>query len=326
MSLDKELKKIEETVGTAISQVKNAKSLAVDVIPSGSYSVDYALGVGGLPRGRIIEMFGQPSGGKTTLALLAIAEAQKQGGKAAFIDVEYAFNPAWAKKLGVDVDNLIIAQPEVGEKALELIKHLTERNLVDIIVLDSTAALVPKESLDHEIGEGRLAPQSRMMSDGLRRLTPFVGKSKAVVIFINQTRTNPMATYGNPTTTPGGQSLKFYSSIRINVNRKGGTDIKEQGVIIGHDVRINVVKNKVAPPYREAQFTLRFDAGIDHYSEILSLAKEKEIINLRGSIYEYKKQSWKGANAVIEALKADPALKDAILDEILRGKTNEESK
>lgn len=319
MSIEKNLKDIEKTFDVIISKIKDAKSLDIETISSGSYSVDDAIGVGGLPRGRIIEMYGQPSGGKTTLALLAIAEAQKAGGTAAFIDAEHAFSPKWAQKLGVDVDNLIFTQPDEGEKALELVIALAKTNEVDIIVVDSTAALVPRAMFEKDIADHSIALQARMLSKALPQMLSIVGKSKAVVIFINQTRTNPVMMFGNPETTPGGAALKFYSSVRISVNKKGGTDIKEGGVVVGHNVRIKITKNKVAPPFKEAEITLRFDSGVDHIGEIINLAKEKDIINMRGAIYEYGGQSWKGITAITEALNADEALRTSILNEIKSG-------
>jgi recombination protein RecA len=318
---DKNLKDIEKALGIAISRVKDAKSLEVDAIPSGSYSVDYALGVGGYPRGRIIEMFGQPSGGKTTLALLAIAEAQKAGGQAAFIDAEHAFNPQWASKLGVDVPNLVFAQPDSGEQALELVKALAQTNEYDMIVVDSTAALVPKEMFEADFADHKIALQARMMSKALPVLVPIVGKSKSVVIFINQTRTNPMKMFGDPTETPGGAALKFYSSIRINVNKKGGTDIKDGDGVAGHNVRIKVVKNKVAPPFKEAEFTLRYLSGVDHAEELVNLAIEKQIIERQGPMYTYQDQKWKGQDAVIEAVRVDEVFKTTLLASIKDNKT-----
>lgn len=322
LDLEDTLKHIEKSVGLTISKLKDAPKMDVQVIPSGSFTVDHALGVGGYPRGRIIEIYGQPSGGKTLLSLLAIAQAQKAGGKAAFIDVEHAFDPAWAKKLGVDVDNLYFAQPDCGEQALEAVSALSASNEFDVIVVDSTASLIPKAELETDLGDPKIALLARLMSEALRRLTPIVGKSKTVVIFINQVRVNPMASYGaSPESTPGGQALKFYSSVRLSVSKKGGPDsiIKDGGAIKGHTIRIKVVKNKVAAPFTEAEFVVRYDSGVDPVEELVTLVIEKGIVVQSGPMYSFNEQKWKGRDSFAESVKADKALETALW-EALKGK------
>jgi len=300
--LEKLIDNINKKLNTDIAQIKDLETLSVQTIPSGSFTVDEALGVGGWPRGRIIEIYGPQAGGKTLLSLLAIAEAQKKGGLAAFIDVEHALDITWAKKLGVDVNNLYFVQPNYGEQALTIIEELAKTNKFDIIVLDSTAALVPKAELEGELEDHQIALQARMLSKALRRALLSIGKGTATVIFINQTRTNPMQMFGNPETTPGGEALKFYSSLRVNVMRKGGSDIKEGGTVIGHRVRIKVTKNKVAPPFKEAEFTIRYMTGVDRIDELATMAIDKGVIELRGPMYNFGDQKWQGRVNFITAL------------------------
>lgn len=317
---EKEMKKflasLNKDLGTNISRIKDRPTIKVDTIPSGSYSLDAALGVGGYPRGRIIEVFGKESGGKTLLSLLAIAEAQKLGGEAVFIDVEHAFDPEWSAKLGVDVPNLVIEQPDYGEQALEMTKQLAGSNKIDIIVIDSVAALIPKVELERELTDQDIALQARMMSKALRQMTPVVGKSKAVVLFINQVRDNVGIRYGNPEITPGGKALKFFSSLRISVNRKGGTDIKEGTSVIGHTIRAKVVKNKVAPPFKEGEFIIKYTEGIDRLDELAQLSLNTDVVLLNGPMYKYGNDSWKGRNAFVEALKSSDKLRESVWKDI----------
>lgn len=289
------------------------ESLTVQGIPSGSLSVDTALGVGGFPRGRIIEIYGKQAGGKTLITLLTIAEAQKAGGTAAFVDVEHAFDPTWAKKLGVDVDNLYFTQPDYGEQALEAVIKLVETNEFDVIVLDSVASLLPKAELEGELTDNGIAIQARMMGKALRTLTPAVGKSKTVVIFINQVRTNPMVMYGSKETTPGGEALKFYSSIRLSVSKKSKSEVLDGDSVVGHVVQMKVVKNKVAPPFKEAEFTINYMTGVDRLEELATLALTKDIVQSKGPMYYFDKYTWKGRDSFVTELKTSQELQDALL-------------
>lgn len=312
------LNELNKKVGLRVSRIADRdETLDVQVLPSGSYSVDDALGVGGLPRGRIIEIYGKQASGKTLLSLLAIAEAQKSGGLAAFVDVEHAFDPTWAKKLGVDVDNLYYTQPDYGEQALTAVEELAKSNKFDIIVLDSTAALIPKDELEGELVDHTIALQARMMSKAMRRLTPEVGKSKTVVIFINQVRNNPMAMFGNPETTPGGEALKFYSSVRMSANKKSKSEVTDStGAVVGHTVHIKVVKNKVGPPLREAEFTINYHTGVDRVEELASLSLSREIVLQNGPMYTFDTFKWKGKELFVSELKASKDLQEAIWTKI----------
>ena len=261
------------------------KKLDVESVPTGSIGLDYALGIGGLPKGRIIEIYGPESGGKTTVTLHAIAETQKLGGMAAFIDVEHALDPVYAKSLGVDIDHLIVSQPDTGEQALEIMETLARSGAIDIVVLDSVAAMVTKAEIDGEIGDSFVGVQARLMSAAMRKLTSVISKSNTVAIFINQVREKIGVMYGNPETTPGGRTLKFYASVRIEVRK--GEKIVDDGEIIGYTTKCKVVKNKVAPPFKETQFDMIFGEGISRLGEIITMGEELGFIKKSGAWYSY---------------------------------------
>ena len=261
------------------------KKLDVESVPTGSIGLDYALGIGGLPKGRIIEIYGPESGGKTTVTLHAIAETQKLGGMVAFIDVEHALDPVYAKSLGVDIDHLIVSQPDTGEQALEIMETLARSGAIDIVVLDSVAAMVTKAEIDGEIGDSFVGVQARLMSAAMRKLTSVISKSNTVAIFINQVREKIGVMYGNPETTPGGRALKFYASVRIEVRK--GEKIVDDGEIIGYTTKCKVVKNKVAPPFKETQFDMIFGEGISRLGEIITMGEELGFIKKSGAWYSY---------------------------------------
>src|ERR687893_1376515 len=289
----------------------------IDAIPTGAISIDHALGVGGVPRGRVVEIFGPESSGKTTLALLVIAEAQKKGGMAAFVDAEHALDAQYAKKLGVDLDNLLVSQPDNGEQALEIVEVLVRSNSVDVVVVDSVAALVPRAEIEGDMGEAQMGLQARLMSQALRKLTGVVSKSKTCLIFINQLREKIGVMFGNPETTTGGRALKFYASVRVDIRRIAS--IKDGDQVIGGRTRVKIVKNKVAPPFREAEFDVMYGEGISREGDLLDLAVEKRIIEKSGAWFAFSgERLGQGRENAKQFLKDNPDIRQTIEDRVRR--------
>ena len=324
-NLDLALSQIQKDFGeNAIMRLGDNVKMEVDVIPTGNLLIDRALGVGGFARGRIVEIYGPESSGKTTLTLTAIAQAQKSGGLAAFIDVEHALDPQYAARLGVNLDDLLVSQPSSGEEALQICEALVRSNAIDVIVVDSVAALVTKQELEGEIGDSTVGAQARLMSAALRKLTSFISKARTVCIFTNQIREKIGVMFGNPETTPGGRALKFYASVRVDIRRIGqikGSD----GVIAGNRTKLQVVKNKVAPPFTECEFDIMYNEGISSVGSLLDLATEYDIIQKRGSWISYNgSQIAQGRDAAKEALKSNPDLYKEI-EELVKAKMDEKA-
>ena len=307
-ALEAAMSQIEKQFGKgSVMKLGEFKAMEIEAIPTGALSLDMALGIGGVPRGRIIEVFGPESSGKTTLALHVVAEAQKMGGEAAFIDAEHALDPVYAKKLGVDIDNLIVSQPDTGEQALEITESLIRSGALDVIVVDSVAAFVPKAEIDGDMGDSHMGLQARLMSQALRKLAGAINKTKTVLIFINQLREKIGVMFGNPETTTGGRALKFYASVRLDIRKI--ENIKQDGEVKGNRVRVKVIKNKVAPPFREAEFDIVYGEGISKAGNILDMAVNMDIIEKSGSWFSYDgNRIGQGRENVKKYLKENPEI------------------
>lgn len=304
--------------GSVMKLGETASRMGVDTVPTGSLSLDIALGVGGIPKGRVIEIYGPESSGKTTVALHMVAEVQKRGGIAGFIDAEHALDPVYARNIGVDIDELYISQPDCGEQALEITETMVRSGAVDIVIVDSVAALVPKAEIDGDMGDSHVGLQARLMSQALRKLTGVINKSNCIVIFINQLREKVGVMFGNPETTTGGRALKFYSSVRLDVRRI--ETLKQGGEMIGNHVRVKVVKNKVAPPFQEAEFDIMFGKGISREGDVLDLAAKEDIIVKSGAWYSYKGEKIGQGRENAKAYLADnPAVFDEV-EQLVRNK------
>ncbi|MBE6825260.1 MAG: recombinase RecA [Oscillospiraceae bacterium] len=316
-ALEHALSMIEKTYGSgAIMRLGQRKTMDIESIPTGSMTLDLALGVGGVPRGRIVELYGPESSGKTTVALHIIAEAQKRGGEAAFIDVEHALDPKYARSLGVDVDNLLVSQPDSGEQALEIAEALIRSGAIDVLVVDSVAAMTTKNEIDGEMGDNHVGQLARLMSQAMRKLTSVVSKTGCVAIFINQIREKIGVMYGNPETTPGGRALKFYATVRMDVRK--GEAIKDGGNIIGTRMKVKIVKNKVAPPFRECEFDNIFGKGISRDGEVLDLAVDLDIIKKSGSWFSYNGQKLgQGRDNVKQILSTNEEMRKEVEAKIL---------
>lgn len=319
-ALQTALAQIEKQFGKgAVMKLGQNSSLNVEAIPTGSVSLDIALGIGGVPRGRIIEIYGPESSGKTTVALHIVAEAQKMGGEAVFIDVEHALDPVYAQALGVDINSLLVSQPDTGEQALEICEALVRSGAIDVVVVDSVAAMTTKAEIEGEMGDSFVGLQARLMSQALRKLTGAISKSNAVCIFINQLREKIGVMYGNPETTPGGRALKFYSSVRLDIRKKD--PIKEGSEVIGNLTKVKVVKNKVAPPFREAEFDIMYGEGISREGEVVDLAVKLDIIKKSGSWYSYQdNRIGQGRDKVKQYLKDNPEFCEEIVRQVMEQK------
>ena len=315
-ALEMAMSQIEKQFGKgSVMKLGEFKAMEIESIPTGALSLDIALGIGGVPRGRIIEVYGPESSGKTTLALHVVAEAQKMGGEAAFIDAEHALDPVYAKKLGVDIDNLIVSQPDTGEQALEITESLVRSGALDVIVVDSVAALVPKAEIDGDMGDSHMGLQARLMSQALRKLAGALNKTKTVLIFINQLREKIGVMFGNPETTTGGRALKFYASVRMDIRKI--ENIKQDGEFKGSRVRVKVVKNKVAPPFREAEFDVVYGEGISKAGNILDMAVNLDIIEKAGSWFSYNgERIGQGRENVKKYLKENPEILEEVEEKV----------
>ncbi len=311
-AIEAALGQIEKQFGKgSVMKLGDVGTLNVEAIPTGALSLDIALGIGGIPRGRIVEIYGPESSGKTTLALHMIAEAQKMGGEAAFIDAEHALDPVYAKHLGVNIDNLIVSQPDTGEQALEIAEALVRSGAIDVIVVDSVAALVPKAEIDGDMGDSHIGLQARLMSQALRKLAGAINKSNAVIIFINQLREKVGVMFGNPETTAGGRALKYYASVRLDIRKI--ENLKQDGEVVGNRARVKVVKNKVAPPFREAEFDIVYGKGISKSGNILDLAVNLDIVEKSGSWFSYNgDRIGQGRENVKKYLEENPKIMDEI--------------
>ena len=315
-ALESAIAHILKTYGSgAVMRLGQANTMQVDAIPTGSMTLDLALGIGGVPRGRIVELYGPESSGKTTVALHIAAEAQKQGGEVAFIDVEHALDPVYARALGVDIDNLLVSQPDSGEQALEIAEALVRSGAIDVLIVDSVAAMTPKAEIEGEMGDSHVGMLARLMSQAMRKLTSIISKSNCVAIFINQIREKIGVVYGNPETTPGRRALKFYASVRMEVRK--GEAIKDGTTIIGNRTRVKIVKNKVAPPFRECEFDILYGKGISRSGEVLDLAVDLDIINKSGSWFSYEGQRLgQGRDNIKELLQNTPQLMQEVEEKI----------
>ena len=321
-ALDAALAQIDRAFGKGSAmRLGSREAIEIETISTGSLGLDIALGIGGLPRGRVVEIYGPESSGKTTLALHAVAEAQKAGGVAAFIDAEHALDPIYARKLGVDVDNLIVSQPDTGEQALEITDTLVRSNAVDILVIDSVAALVPRAEIEGEMGDSHVGLQARLMSQSLRKLTGSISKSKCLVIFINQLRMKIGVMYGNPETTTGGNALKFYARVRLDIRRTG--QIKDRDEIVGNTTRVKVVKNKLAPPFKQVEFDIMYGEGVSKLGEILDLGVKAGLVEKSGAWFSYDSiRIGQGRENAKAYLKDNPEVA-ARIERAIRGQTDE---
>lgn len=306
-ALETAMKNIERAYGKgSIMRLGDSMNLSVEVIPTGSLALDLALGIGGVPKGRIIEIYGPESSGKTTLALHILAQAQKQGGEVAFIDAEHALDPSYARALGVNIDDLLISQPDTGEQALEITEALVRSGAIEVVVVDSVAALVPKTEIEGEMGDAYVGLHARLMSQALRKLAGAISKTNCIVVFINQLREKVGVMYGNPEVTTGGRALKFYASVRIEVRRTETLEDKDNKEKVGNHTKAKVVKNKMAPPFREAEFDIMYGEGISRNSELVDLGVKLDLVQKSGSWYSYNGQSWQGKKGITAYLKENP--------------------